>query len=199
MKSRFSILPDPRFEPFASALDERICAAGDAVDWHNFPDLLDDSMRTVLAMTFHDAGAHEGTVWLVDFAEKVLVPAYNTGPRAAEFVGNFRQPLARGLIASVFDRQDPVCENDIQRNAQQDQTLDTQLQMLTCSMIAVPFYFARRMRGVISCVQLKARAADPDPPGFPGDAERLVLKGAQILAQLIEYRLIADTISYERV
>lgn len=56
----------------------------------------------------------------------------------------------------VVATEQPICENQGHQNQQQDPALDRQLQLLTCALLAVPFYFAGELRGVISAVQLQA-------------------------------------------
>ena len=67
-----------------------------------FGALADPLLREVFQSGVTEAGAHEGTVWLVDEAGEFLLPAINTGPRAGEMIGRFRQPLKSGLICMVF-------------------------------------------------------------------------------------------------
>jgi hypothetical protein len=197
MSRRFNLLADPSFGPLQSALQERIGAAAAALDAETFPDLFDPVMRGVFATSLANAGAHEGALWLVDAAGENLVPVINTGPNAEGFVGEYRQPLSRGLISMVFATEQPFCENEVYRHQVQDKTLDSRLGVLTCSMIAVPFYFARQLRGVISCVQLKPQDAPEDPPGFSMASIRDVQLAAEVLSRLLDHRLVAVTVGWE--
>jgi transcriptional regulator with GAF, ATPase, and Fis domain len=192
--TRLNLLPDPRFEALSPDLQFRIDAAADAVDSDTFPDLFDALMRSVLQLGFNGAGAHEGTVWLADRARAHLIGVYNTGP-AAHVVRTFRQPLSAGLISMVFQSEQPFCENDVDRQLRQDKTLDRKLGKVTYAMIAVPFYFARSIRGVISCVQLRSAAADvaTELPGFELEHLRSVQLAAAVLTRLIDYSLIGSS------
>jgi hypothetical protein len=197
MSRRFNLLADPRFAPLHSALRERVAAAAAALDAETFADLLDPVMSSVFAASLTAAGAHEGTIWLVDSAEENLVPVINTGPNASGFVGRFRQPLTRGLISMVFATEQPFCENEVYAHAAQDKTLDNSLGVVTCSMMAVPFYFAQQLRGVISCVQLKPHGAAEDPPGFSMASIRDVQLGAVVVGRLIDHRLVSVSVGWE--
>ncbi len=163
-----------------------------------FDEFFDGTMRSLFAAGLQCTGAHEGTVWLLDHSRENLVPRFNTGANAATFVGSFRQTLRAGMISMVVATQQPICENEVHKNQSQDRTLDQKLGLITCSMLAVPLYFAGEVRGVISAVQLKrAGTENGDPPGFsPGDLRGLQLT-ASVLSRLIEYELIALAMGME--
>jgi transcriptional regulator with GAF, ATPase, and Fis domain len=197
MSKRFNLLADPRFSGLQTTLQDRVRAAADSLDAETFPDVFDSVMRGVLLTGLRDAQAHEGTLWLVDSAEEHLVPAINTGPNAASFVGKFKQPLSRGLISMVFATEQPFCENEIYARQAQDKTLDRSLGVLTCSMIAVPLYFAQQLRGVISCVQLKPVDAPEDPPRFSGESLRHIQLAAEIISRLLDHRFVGITVGWQ--
>lgn len=122
-----------------------------------------------------EVGADEGTVWQLDEAGETLIPVWNSGPRAAEFVGKHRQPLSAGLISLVCVTGQALCENEVYRHTGQDSTLDRTLGVLTCAMIAVPWLRDGEIRGVVSCVKLKTSPGAPDPAPFTaGDLARMV-------------------------
>jgi hypothetical protein len=155
-------------------------------------------MRTVLTDAFTRVGADEGTVWLLDEPREHLVPRFNSGPNAANFVGSFRQSLRAGMISMDVATDQAICENEMRRNAQQDKTLDQQLGLQTCAMIAVPFYYVGELRGVISCVQLQpARSEAPTPRGFSADSIEGLCLTASVISRLVEYRLMALCIGME--
>src|SRR5260221_4000839 len=126
---RLNILPDPAFQALGPALAERLEKVASSIRPQQFDSLLDPLMRETIAGGFTQAGAHEGTVWLVDGARQHLVPAYNTGPRAAELVGRFEQPLSDGLISMVFGSEQPFLENEVWRNVRQSKLLDSMLEV----------------------------------------------------------------------
>lgn len=115
--------------------------------------LLDPVSVSLLRDAFSRIGGHEGTVWLADQEERHLVAVYNSGQDAPSLVG-FEQPIGSGIVSMVYSQQQPYCENDIGSSAGHDDTLDRQVSKHTTAMIAVPFYFAFGLRGVVSCVQL---------------------------------------------
>jgi hypothetical protein len=156
-----------------------------------FDEFFNGTMRAAFIEGLAQAGAHEGTVWLLDATQSWLVPRFNNGPNASNFVGNFRQSLHTGMISMVVVTEQPICENEVHKNAQQDPTLDRKLGLVTCSMLAVPFYFSGELRGVISAVRLKSAGADvPDPVGFSLENLRALQLTADVLERLIEYELI---------
>jgi hypothetical protein len=181
-------------QPVLAERLERIAAN---IHAEQFAGLLDPLMRQVLEQGFAEAGAHEGTVWLLDAPRQHLEPAHNTGPRAHELVGKFNQPLGVGLISMVLASEQPFLENEVWKNQQQSKLLDARLQLQTCAMIAVPFYFMRACRGVVSCVQLQPAGADtPPPPGFDPGHLQSVQRAVTLLSQLIELRLLSRAIGW---
>jgi len=188
---------DPTFESQTPALVERLRQRGSSIHAREFRALLDPLLRQTLQRGFADAGADEGTVWLVDEAGENLEPAYNTGAHAEKFVGSFKQPLGAGLICMVFASQQPFLENEICRNTQQSKLLDSRLQTQTHAMIVVPFHFLHDCRGVISCVQLKCPgAAGPDPAGFKPEQLEELQRTAAIAAQLIDFRVLSLAVGW---
>jgi GAF domain len=197
MNPRLNLVPDPAFAELTPLLSDRLERAAAGLQPAQFSSLLDPLMRDVLERGFTETGAHEGTVWLLDPAGEHLVPAHNTGPNAAQLVGRFKQPLSSGLICMVFASEQPFLENDVGKNAAQSKLLDSQLQVQTCAMIAVPFYFLRACRGVVSCVQLKRlNSSEPDPTGFRPEHLARVQLAAALLARLIEFRLLGQTVGW---
>lgn len=197
MPSRFNLQPDQRFSALRDHLSERVGQAAAALDAATFADFFDPLMQLTTQDAFAGIQAHEGTIWLADAAEEYLIPAYNTGANAAQLVNNFRQPLTQGLISLVFRNGQSFCENQVYRNAQQDKSLDTKLQVLTCAMIAVPLYFAQNVRGIISCVQLRpADSTEPDPPGFPPEAIHRIERLSAVLGRLLDFALVGTTVGW---
>ena len=191
MAERLVILPDPRLEPVRLVLPEAVRAAAGLVTPANFENILDPVIHGVLTGSFKQAGAHEGSIWLADEAGENLVIAFNSGANARDLVNRFKQPLASGMISLVFASEQPLCEHDVYRNQSHDPSLDKRLQVRTCSMIAVPFYFAQRTRGVLTCVQLKpAGVESPEPPGFTGESLKAIGLGAAILSRLLDHQLL---------
>lgn len=123
--------------------------------------------RRQLEEAFAGAGADEGTLWLLDEESRALLPVWNSGLRAEEFVGKYRQPIDSGLIGLVCVTEQPICENAVYHHSAQDSTLDRKLGLLTCAMIAIPFRIRGELCGVLSCVKLKsADSAEADPEPF---------------------------------
>jgi len=192
-----NLTPEPAFADLKPVLAERLARVGASIHAEEFSALLEPLMRKALEQGFTEAGAHEGTVWLLDEPGEHLVPAYNTGPQAEEWVGQFKQPLSSGLIGMVFASEQPFVENEVWKNAQQSKALDSRLQVQTYAMIAVPFYFLQACRGVVSCVQLKrADSRQADPPGFRPEHLASIQRAVALLSQLIEYRLLSRTVGW---
>jgi hypothetical protein len=197
LNTRCTILPDPRFASLRPALAERLAAVASSVQPGNFGSLLDPLMQEVLRHGFAEATAHEGSVWLLDADAKYLVPAYNTGPEAARLIGKMRQPLDKGIVCMVFANEQPFLENQVYKNQLHSTLVDESLDQQTCAQIAVPFYFLKVCRGVVSCVQLKRRNSPaPDPPGFLPEHLTRVQRAATLLSRLLELRLLSSTLGW---
>ncbi len=146
------------------------------------------SFSKSLQILFGTISAHEGTLWLLNDRMECLVPAWNSGPNANAFVGNFRQPLTSGLISLVCITGQAICENEVYQHAGQDPRLDQQLGVKTCSMIAVPVLVDGEVKGIVSCVRLKPAEKDvPDPLPFSADDLRAVMDVVESLGpELLE-------------
>jgi hypothetical protein len=164
----------------------------------NFAGVFDRSVRDLVIGGLEKAQADEGTIWVIDESQEFLVPVYNSGPWASEFVGKFRQSLRAGMISMVIATEQPICENGVQQNKGQDRTLDNRLGLETCAMIAVPFRFGGEMRGVVSAVQLRKAGDDlPPPPGFSWDDLQTLLRTGTLLGRLVEHKLLTRMLGLE--
>jgi len=193
--SSLNLLPEPAFAELKPLLNERLERIAASLRPEQFASLLDPVMRQVLEQGFALAGAHEGTLWLVDGAGEDLVPAFNNGPNAGRFVGQFRQPLREGLICMVFANEQPFIENQLDHNIKQSRMLDTHLGVQTYALIAVPFYFLQRCRGVVSCVQLKSGERH-DLAGFAPKHLDAVQLASSVVGRLLEYRLLSSAVDW---
>jgi hypothetical protein len=197
MAGRLTVLNDDRLDVLRAVVEARVKMAAQVVGETAFEEFFDGTMRTHLVKAIAAAQAHEGSVWLLDETRSCLVPRFNSGPHAASFVGSFRQDLRSGMISMVVATEQPICENQVHQNQQQDPALDRQLQLLTCAMLAVPFYFAGELRGVISAVQLKDSADAPEPPGFTAENLDTLQLGAEVLSRMVEHQLLSLALGRE--
>lgn len=197
MTDGLNILPDPDLERMKPALCQHLARIAANIHTGQFAALLDPLTREVMQQGFDEAGAHEGTVWLVDEAHENLAAAYNTGAQAAQIVGKFKQPLNSGLVCMVFASEQPFLENEVFKDVQQSKTLDSLLKTQTFAMIAVPFYLLGECQGVVSCVQLKRLdAAEAPPPGFRPENLVRVQRMTAVFSQLLEYRILCRTLGW---
>ena len=196
MQSRLNLRPHPAFESLRGEIEQRLRAVGVLIDQSTFLDVFDYRMREALQIAFSLAGAHEGTVWLVDREHTSLVPAFNNGADPDEFLKrDGRQPLSSGIISGVFIRDQAHCENAVQSNAVHDKRVDRVMGLVTTAQIAVPLHFAGECRGVISCVQLTTPGTEaPTPSGFSLESLRAVEFGADVLGRLLDHALLNATL-----
>lgn len=156
--------------------------------------LIDAGALGLLKDAFTQAGGCEGTVWLIDHQSRELVACYNSGEEADRLVG-FRQPVGQGIISMVFAQQQPYCENHIEASAGHDDTLDRKIAKHTTAMIAVPFYFAFGLRGVISCVQLAE--APQSREGFRSADVETLARAANLVERLINGTLLTSLLGLD--
>ncbi len=193
-----TVFPEERITALRPVIEAQLKEAAARVGGASFDDFFQPPLRAMLVEAFTRAGAHEGTIWLLDETREFLVPRFNSGPHAAQFVNSFRQSVRTGMISMVVAMEQPICENGMCGNNSQDKALDHTLRLETCAMLAVPFYFLGELRGVISCVQLKPDGSpDPDPPGFSPDSLRALQSTAGLLSRLIEHRLFTLCLGLE--
>ncbi len=197
VNARLNVLPDPAFVDLKAVLSERLERIAAGIQPEQFGSLLDPLMRQTLEHGFAEAGAHEGTVWLLDQAGEFLVPAWNSGPHAARLVGKFKLPLNAGIVCMVFSSEQPFLENEVWKNASQSKLLDSLLEVQTSAMIAVPFYFLRACRGIISCVQLNdSKSGAAQPAGFHPEHLGHVQRVTALLSQLVEFKLLSRAVGW---
>jgi len=197
MAERFAQLHDARLLAVQPLVSARVRELANMASAGSFDEFFDGVMRGLLIEAFIHLGSHEGTVWLLDEERTHLVPRFNSGPNAASFVGSFRQSLTSGMISMVVSTEQPICENDVHRNRQQDKKLDGVLGVLTCSMVATPLYFGGELRGVISAVRLKPTPDSPEPPGFSPEQLELLQLTAAVFARLVDRQLMALALGLE--
>jgi hypothetical protein len=197
LSRRLNILPIPAFLLHKPDLARQLQDIAAQIQADQFADLIDPVVRRSLERGFADAGADEGTIWLLDQIGENLVPVFNTGPDADRFVGQFKQPLSTGLISMVFASEQPFLENEVWRNEHQSKLLDSLLQVQTCAMIAVPFYFQRQCRGVISSVRLRRPGERrPEPEGFRREHLASVQQVSALLTRLIDLQLLSRAVGW---
>tara|TARA_R110002096_G_scaffold182022_11_gene359802 strand:- start:2603 stop:3148 length:546 start_codon:yes stop_codon:yes gene_type:complete len=159
----------------------------------NLAALLDPVSIALLRESFVKIGGCEGTVWLADEDERNLVAVYNSGSDAGSLVG-FEQPVGSGIISLVYAQQQPYCENDIGGSRGHDDTLDRKIEKHTTAMIAVPFYFAFGLRGVISCVQLEEDETGGEQSGFSSSEVEVLSRTVNVVGRLIDETLLSTAL-----
>jgi len=160
-------------------------------DW--FPTGLIDNvtsnlLRELLARSAERVRAENTALWLS--SGDSLDPILGSGPHADKFVGEFRQPLDRGIISYVFASGQPVCENAIASNPQHSPLLDQRLKIQTDAMIAVPLVVNGEMAGVITCVHTRPADSTDPPSEFHSNELEEFEFAAACLGRLFEASLL---------
>lgn len=184
---RHHYLPDPVLSESAADVERRLQEYASRMTIEDLQALMDPVKRDFFEWTMDEIGAESGTVWLADEARTKLVVGYSH--RSPGLVAK-EQPLDEGLISLVLASEQAICENEVYRNVEHSKRIDEELGMITCAMIATPFYLGGALRGVLSCVQWKKAEADPDPPGFSAAHLGKVQRLSVGLERLINYQLL---------
>ncbi|NNE92493.1 MAG: hypothetical protein HKN23_12670 [Verrucomicrobiales bacterium] len=194
MTQRLNFIADPELSAMRGQLEECLEGWVEGLDPNGFSALFDPLMQDELKRSFKSVGGSEGTVWLADQAGENLVAVFNSGPNADELTG-FKQPLGKGIISLVFSHERPYCENEIGSCVEDhDDTLDRKIGTQTSAMIAVPFYFAYGLRGVVSCVKL---GENGDCDGFDSAHVDELAAAASVVERLIDCRLITAALGLD--
>ena len=148
------------------------------------------TLRTAMEVLAADSVS----VWIADLEEENLIVTHSEPDPA--FIG-WSQPLSEGLTSLVYASEQPLCENQVYLNVRHSKRADEALKQITTALIATPFYFGGKVQGVISCVQLKADAAAPDPAGFSARGLNRVRRLSTVLERLVNYRLLIRVLDLE--
>lgn len=197
MSHQFSnSLPDPRITDALPKINERIEARRTAIatDRPLFDQLVDGSMRRFFSQTLAATSATEGTIWVLDETAECLTPMHNTGPDAETLIGNYRQPLDRGIISTVLVTQRGVSESLVYQNSDHDASVNELIGNVTVHMIAVPWFVDGNPAGIVSAVKLKT-ADEEDPPSFDAHSFEIIGGFASVLGEIIDARLLRGILS----
>ncbi|MCB1228881.1 MAG: hypothetical protein KDN19_01365 [Verrucomicrobiae bacterium] len=192
-----NLVADPDLAAAGAQLEDRLMRWADGIQVPEFLELIDPLVSRVLAAAFQWVGASEGTIWLANPGSGHLVAAFNTGPQASDLIG-FEQPLDQGIVSLVYANEQAYCENEIAGRETHDTTLDRKLGKETAALLAVPFYFAFGLRGVISCVQLRD-ADGPPAAGFDSRHVEELASTATLAERLINSRLLLASLGLDHV
>lgn len=167
-------------------------AASRPADWIQsglVDDITANLLRELLSRSAAKVHAQNTALWLS--SGESLDPILGSGPHAGLFIGEFRQPLDRGIISYVFASGQPVCENAIADNPQHSPLLDQRLDIKTDAMIAVPLVVGGEMVGVITCVHTRSADSTDSASGFQSpDLEEFEFAAA-CLGRLFEASLLS--------
>ncbi|MCG8599228.1 MAG: GAF domain-containing protein [Verrucomicrobiales bacterium] len=194
--ARTRLLRSPEFARIGAELEEHVDTWIRSSSPSELIGLFDAVSISLLKEAFAHVGGCEGTVWLADSEERNLVAVYNSGDDAVSLIG-FEQPVGSGIISMVYSQQQPYCENNIGASSGHDDTLDRKIEKHTTAMIAVPFYFAFGLRGVISCVQLEEVEGSKD--GFSSADVEVITRVSNIMERLVNETIFSNALGLSDV
>lgn len=183
------ILPDPELMEQHRRLEGLMDASALLFQENGLVGLLDSAMKGLFKASLAQIGAHEGTIWILTPDEAFLRPRHNTGPNAAKLLEEVHQDSSQGLISMVLALGCSHHSDRVHEETIHDKTVDRKVGAVTCSMVAVPFNFAGKRRGVLSAVTLKDRPEVPNPPSIPPSAAQLLGNTSVVLGRLFDHRL----------
>lgn len=194
--ARTRLLRNPEFSRAGVELEEHVDSWIRSSSPSDLIGLFDAVSIALLKEAFAHVGGCEGTVWLADSEEKNLVAVYNSGDDAVSLIG-FEQPIGSGIVSMVYSQQQPYCENDIGESSGHDDTLDRKIEKHTTAMIAVPFYFAFGLRGVISCVQLQEVMGAKS--GFSSGDVEVIARVSNVMERLVNETIFSSALGLSDV
>ena len=106
-------------------------------------------------------------------------------------------PLGEGVISLVLASEQALCENAVYESERHSSRFDEELGIITCAMIAVPFYLDGQLVGILSCIRQKTLPDDPDPPGFSAAHLNAMQHLARTTERQIKYLMLLRLIGLE--
>lgn len=197
--TRHNLLPMPDAEDVEPRVSQHLEALRLRTAGESFHMIFTVGMGRLISLALGSCGADEGSLWIADKEGEVLVPVFNSGPDAAKFLAEVRQPVSRGLTGMVYTIGHGCAEADVFRQRGHDPTADEKMGLHTCSLMAVPVSFLGGIRGVLTAVKVKKRAVPelPDPPPFLGAQLEICATAAGALCAMIECRMMQITLGME--
>lgn len=193
-KKRHQFLADVELGEHGSAIEKRLADYAGRLEPDDLSSLMDPVTADIFGKVLRETGADSGVIWLADRERTNLVVGYS---HKVEKLLGMRQPLDEGLISLVLGSEHAICENEVYADERHSKKIDEEIGMITCAMIAVPFYLGGNVRGVVSCVQWKERESDPDPPGFTGSELNQVKLFTAAAERLLNYELLKIILDVE--
>ncbi len=198
VQNSLNLLAPQELSELGYRLRDSLARAADSMLPEGFSELYTPLMASVLKRGCQSARADAVGIWLADSEEDQLALVSGHGRRVEESVGEYKQPLSSGLISMVYATGQAFCENGIHGRPGHSPVLDELLGVKTEAMIAVPFYFAQHIRGVVSCVQL-SELEDKETParGFSQNDLREVELATASVQRLLDLRLIEHLLGWD--
>ena len=182
-----SFLPDTSLSESGPDLEARLAEYAAQMTIDDLQGLMDPVNRDLFERVMREISAESGTIWVVDEERTKMTVGYSH--RTPDLFAK-ELPLDEGLISLVLASEQATCENRVYEHAEHSKRIDEEIGRITCAMIAVPFYLGGTIRGVLSCVQWKDAASDPDPPGFSAVHIGKVQRLSTVLERLLNYQLV---------
>lgn len=214
MPAPFPACPDSDLARLSDRLAERCESYAERALQEKPAALVEGLPARLVAQALKMIGADEGSIWLVQDSGRTLVPVWNNGPNAADFVGRFTLPSHQGLTGMAYTSGLAACESEVCFHQQQNRELDRTLGVLTWCLLAVPLRFAGGTQGVVTAVRLirlcdlpglvamPAASADfpsgyQPPPAFGMEDLAALETATAALGRLVDHRLTAWTLGSE--
>ena len=182
-----SFLPDSGLSDSGADVEARLNDYAARMTIDDLRGLMDPVNCDLFERAMQEIAADSGTIWLVDEGRTKLTVAYSH--RSVDLFAK-ELPLDEGLISLVLASEQAICENKVYEHAEHSKRIDNEIGMITCAMIAAPFYLGGSLRGVLSCVQWKENEGDADPPGFSAVHLKKVQGLSTVLERLLNYQLL---------
>lgn len=156
---------DPDFQSLSRHLEQRLEEIVTALTPESFAALYqgDRVIRDATRLVARGIDADSLCFWIMNPDRTQLAVVY--GEPDDRMMGR-ELPIGEGMISLVLASEQALCENAVYESERHSSRFDKELGIITCAMIAVPFYLDGQLVGVLSCIRQKNQPSDPDPPGF---------------------------------
>ena len=156
---------DPDFQSLSRHLEQRLEEIVTTLTPESFTALYqkDRVIRDAARLVARGIEADSLCFWIMNPDRSELVVSHSEPDD--QMMGR-ELPIGEGMISLVLASEQALCENAVYESERHSSRFDNELGIITCAMIAVPFYLDGHLIGILSCIRQKSEPTDPDPPGF---------------------------------
>lgn len=198
MEGTESLAPsaDPEFYDLSRHLEQRLEEIVSSLSPEAFRALYekDRVIRDAARWVTRGVEADSLCFWIINPERTRLVVVH--GEPDEQMMGR-ELPIGEGVISLVLASEQALCENAVYESERHSSRFDEELGIITCAMIAVPFYLDGQLVGILSCIRQKTDPTAPDPPSFSAAHLNAMQHLARTTERQIKYLMLLRLIGLE--